>query len=319
MSSELIAALPAIHSTFIGLGAAIYCSYVAYVYQRFHVVSDNYDLAVKDLKESSTIEKWTSYKESDHLFVNDLGELDWRSAHSFLNDAVRLGLNPSDEKIVQLYEGVWRILSLLFVSYPMNGIYHTVNDGSISDSHEQKKLAHFTRERVEEVRKRLRYLPWFFSTFESQLRDLSRRYVLSKQNEEVKRQARDFPHLGAEGERMLRAQPAYFDYERILFSYKDNIAYSWQKVFPRLDNSVESYDKCVENFPLKKRSLFLIGLFIYLLLFGVVAPLLLEDLYSRQVLNYYSWVGYGFVVITFAPYVWGAVAMWRWVSVSRLK
>ena len=318
MSSELIAALPAIHSTFIGLGAAIYCSYVVYVYQRFHVVSDNYDLAVKDLKESSAIEKWWSGTEIDHLFVNDLGELDWRATHSFLNDAVRLGFKPSDERVVQMYEGVFRVLSLMFVSYPMNGEPH-VDDYSISENHKQKKLNHFTRERVEEIRKRLRYLPWYFKNYEVPLRDLARRYVLAKENEEVKRQARDFPHLGVEGELMLRAKPRSFDAESTLFSYKDDIMYLWLKVFPRLDSSVSSYDKCLESFPLKKLSLFLIGSFVCLLLFGVVAPLLLDDLYRRQVFCYYNWVGYGFVAMTFAPYVWGAVAMWCWVRVSRLN
>jgi hypothetical protein len=340
MLSPILDALPAIHTTVVGIGTAFYSAFVLYAYEKLRESKAQLGEVLKDATDVSTPNIIFTQDCDDLLKEN--GELDWHGAKTLLwhartlyprrdNESGRMTVpsdfsrKPEDDDVVDTCRKVCCMFQYLFTAYPFTG--RSPHIIGVSERVEERKAVPFDSERLREIERRIGYIVAYWDGYRGAIMELATNCTDLEKSRERKRLTVDFEQKIA----MMSPLPpgdkesiwAEFyqprldfsiDYGRTLADYFKRASQFKDKVFPSLSAALSSHDKYNEEFKIKASTLFVIRLTVLILLMGVLLPLTLQNLQIDSDMKLPVWFDYSLLFVTCAPYFYVSWYLYRKVK-----
>ncbi|MBM3363538.1 MAG: hypothetical protein FJY42_12915 [Betaproteobacteria bacterium] len=335
MQSPILDALPSIHTTVIGFGGAFFSAFALYAYQKVQKTKDQLERVLRDVQAFSTPSNYIG-TQADLLL--ETGELDWdgkakrvihdsKSLFSFLDYEEKYGIprntnerQPSDEQVVLACRSLCLALHYVFVSYPFSG-RSMVHVQGVTEKLEEKKQELFDEKRLREISRRIGFLGWCWNGSNRALLELGKRCTEIEQRNAHEQQMaafnanmeriKDLSEL--ERERIWKIFHAprlnhSIDYAQIISDYFSKVLAYEANVLPALIESLRVHDLYNGRFKVRKLSIWIIWLTIYLLAVGVLTPPIMRNLEADYDIWWHPGVEYALLIFTSAPYF--AVCAW---------
>lgn len=330
MTSPILDALPGIHVTVIGVGAAFFSAFAMFAYQKVQETKDQLDKVLQEVIEFSTPNNFIGGGKNDLLKEN--GELDWdgktkellhhaKSLYSYLDYEEKYGIQrdrfsrePDNKDVIDTCRKLCLMFHYLFVTYPFTG-RSMVHIEGITERIEERKAQPFDSHRLQEIERRISFLLWCWDTNNLALMELTKNCT-KIEKERAEREAislfeqsiANMPDLPEEEKKRIWDtfhQPRLkyqIDYSQILVDYFHKVSLYRDKVLPSLREALHSHRAYNERFKVKASTLLVIKLIVFNLVFGVLIPLILQNLHKDIGISWLSSFEYFLLFITTAPY-----------------
>lgn len=347
MPSPILDSLPAIHTTLIGFGGAFFSAFALYAYQKVQETKDQLETVLRDVEVFSTP---TNYIGSQADVLLESGELDWdgkakrilheaKSHFSPLNYENKYGLQkssfehspPSDEDVISSCRSLCLVLHYIFVSYPLSG-RSMVHVQGVTQNIENRKQAPFDDKRLREVERRIGFLRWCWETSNRSILELAQQCSLAEQRRALQEQRTVFeasiarqPFVSEqESERIWRTFHLphlghSVDYAKIVIDYFDKVIAFEKNVLPVLRESIRVHDLYNERLQVKKLSLWMIGITVLTLSFGVLLPPIMQNVRSDFGIFWHPTVEYALLAGTVTPYFLICWWLYRKIQASSFR
>lgn len=343
MTSPILDALPAIHTTVIGFGGAFFSAFALYAYQKVQETKDQLEKVLKEVETFSTPTNYVGTSQAD--FLLESGELDWdgkakrilqeaKSYFSFLDYEEKYGIprdahmrEPSDEQVISACRTLCFTLHYVFVSYPFSGKSMVHVQGE-TEKLEKRKQEPFDEKRLREIERRIGFLRWCWDTNNRSILELARRCALAEQGQAHQQQQASFeantakhePASASERERIWKTFHLphishSIDYGQIVADYFNKVLAYQNNVLPALRESLRVHDLYNERFQVKKLSLWMIGLTIVILALGVFLPPTMQSVCTDFAVCWHPAIQYLLLAGTAAPYF--LVCSWLYRKVQK--
>lgn len=322
MPTQILDALPSIHTTVIGFGGAFFSAFSLYAYQKLRETRDRLDKVLDDAKAFSTPRVFIGGK--DDLLLES-GEFDWDGKARHLFDEARSlfkfveyegkFIQPPDEKVKANCRSLCRSLYYVLVSYPFNEPSVMKGHGLI-EKLESKNREAFDENRLREIYRRIEFLGFYWKTSRNALIELANQCTKIEHNErmllerphyeEFVKRMEQFPD--AESQRLLKERTAAYnslvttDFAPIIVEYFNKIIEYEVIVLPPITEALRVHDLYSKEFEVKKLTLFMIGLTVFILILGVFTPPTMQSLKVDYGVCWHPSIEYLLLVFTSAPY-----------------
>lgn len=335
----ILSQIPAIHATIVGLLAAFYTAFFFYAYQK---VMESF----KKIEEATIFAGFISnpsyiqLNKYDVTFYDESGNLDWRGkCEPLINTAAKMFQHKPfignekaklefENKVVETVEKISSLFHILFTTYPFTGtsiakpqntnlinkhkkfnyqryneiiliIQHLSHIGENYNQylvmlfeeydriHSENKMQHAQTE----IKKRYAQLDQIIST----TTDPDIKSSLEKTKMEISQSINSFVR-NQEVSNNLELMNDFFERVKI---YKE-------RVIPVINKSLAEFESYNNDFQIKKLSITMIGIILFILTFGIVLPLILvkESSYLNGSIFCFTrdFIEYSLLTISFLPY-----------------
>ncbi|RDL44673.1 hypothetical protein DN730_09820 [Marinomonas piezotolerans] len=346
MSSPILELLPSIHVTIVGVVAAFFSAFVVFAFQKVQDAEDKKKRVLKGVEEFDTPNKYLG-SPATNVRIND-GLLNWkecrrevlyRAARMFsdLDKKASHGINirqsdePSDQEVKEVVGDLMLMLYYVFTTYPFSGI-SMVSTRDLNRIEEQKSKP-FDESRITELQNRINFLKWNWESGRLSIIELAKRYDSIRYNEEkeitenlISEMKESFSGEVSENDieemvQDIKNRPVTYssDSVRIITDYFEKVFQYEQRVIPALFEALSEYKMYNERFKIKKWSLIVIKLVIFILTLGVFIPLVtLEVLEGVPDFNWNNllmgWFEFFVLVSTLTPYFYACLYFYRKVK-----
>ncbi|MEZ9643128.1 hypothetical protein AB4289_15420 [Vibrio cyclitrophicus] len=290
MNLPILDSLPAIHVTILGIVGAFFSAFAIYAYQKLNDAQEKLDTAVKlsmDLCSANNV----YILDSGNKFLTKDGSLNWNEAgKNTLMDAVYLSETnavSSSEKVIGICNDLFILFSTIFRTYPFWD--EKQRNVLVQDNEVLTRSYEIDSERIQEMQRIVGYMSWMWSINGHALlrlaekgKECDKNNQLADRREWIKQQYPDLPP--EKFEEVLRdfdQRHSYREtkYDEIFVEYFEKAHMVKEKVIPSLlehDSTLTMYD---QKFKIKETTLKVIKLVIFNLIFGVMVPLILLNLF----------------------------------------
>ncbi|MEQ1067276.1 hypothetical protein ABLB96_14900 [Acinetobacter sp. XH1741] len=347
----ILNAIPGIHATIVGVLAAFFSAFLIFAYQK---VTEAQKKLEKVLKVADAVSTPSSFVINiSQTLIKEDGDLDWdakcqpliqkaASVFYYLN-AVKHGidLKPFDDdinpkEIVNIVDELMSFFTLFFTSYPMNGKSIVTTDQTKSrDSDNQL----FDYNRYLEIQGRINYLIWVWSSSQESLIHLFNVYDQIKEKKIKEEKNAEILRVIGEAEKRFEVdqevrQRLTSDVERhfqsrlrqkhlpLLIEFFQKIQTYQTQVMPFLDESILEFESYNNEFKLKKLTKIGLGSTIYIMVSGIVLPLLILEIMKcsdDSYKNLISFLEYSLLIASFSPYFYICYYFWKKIENTIFK
>ena len=319
MPSGILDALPAIHTTVIGFGAAFFSAFAVYGYQKVREAKDQFDKERKKAESFSTPPTYVLTPPED-LFLKENGDLDWKrkvqrlvweatvafsdlDRDETLEAQPRGGVGgPPDADIIRICRRLIIVLHYLFITYPFDGRSDVYRPG-LTDLQDRRKQEPFDQERLREMESRIQFLSACWKQGRRSILEVARRCNIAE----------------AAIARANGQQPDSTDLEQVISHFFGKVLVFEAKVLPVLQEELRLVNLYSDRFPIRRWSLWVIGFTAYVLVLGVFLPPLVQSLRSDYGICWPPLLDYVLLAMTFCPYLWLCYWVWRQVAKSSFS
>lgn len=281
MDHPILQALPSLHSTIIGILIAFYSAYFIY---SFKEVDDAKTKLKKIIKTSAKASTPFLFYDSlpEYELTDSRNSLDWDKARNLIFKSLNM-MNYRREKyssddLVEHVRKLRSIFTLFFTTYPMNG--KNINE-KINDEWKKVNESIFDYNRFIEIKDRINILSQFWDPNQDQLENLFNIYDvnLKERNEHV---------------------PSAVEHLNVFFTMVKNYE---RNIIPQLNDSILDFESSNERLKVKSNTITALIITIYILLTGVIFPLLLSkcDIVLGCEINLDT-AEYTLLILSFLPY-----------------
>ncbi|WPP56351.1 hypothetical protein SOI69_03525 [Acinetobacter pittii] len=311
MESKLLEILPSIHATIVGFFVAFYSAYYIYAIQK---VSELHHTFLKTLKEAKLNTILPSYLiVGESILFDKNNNLDWdNKCRELLKNIVHRNDSLTLEDMHKTAKNLLVLFSYFFNSYPFT-------EKKIKNQI-QKNNTIFDINRLREIENRISYMMWIWETSKDKLILLIQNYdefekkqLKDRENKSKNSVLEMYKNLPeADRQAILNsmdtnphkhhfesAQPKLINFFETVYSYRKNI-------LPLIDNSLSEYNLYKNKLNIQKITLFILYLSLYILITGILLPLLTIEIISDMELisksfafNYWT---YFLFTASFIPY-----------------
>lgn len=332
MSSPILDALPGIHATVISFGGAFFSAFAVYAYQKLREAADNVNRTLKDLE---TVSSATSHQGANVDLFLENGELDWDGrvraifedlrtlCQAFESSSEKTGVEIpaiSEDELVSKCHTLCYVLGETFTSYPFSGRPIAVN-AMFAERIEQRKTAPFDAERVEKMRQRLLFLRWIWEAYRAPILEFAKHGSAAskrKRQENTRREyERNVAVVPALQERVKledleKRDNAYdIDYSEVIAGYFQQAAHIERELYPSLFEGVRISNVYNDQFQVRMLSYWMLGITVFVLIFGVFLPPLIQSLRIDFLILTHPVIDYSLIAITPLPYFFACFWVWR--------
>ena len=335
MTSPILDSLPAIHTTVIGFGGAFFSAFAIYAYQKLDEARDKFESTREELDIWSTP---TAAISPNFNLLTENGELNWDGHATTKLFQISLLLKErlghartelSDEEIIDACQYLCSILYLTFTSYPLTGI-PLIKINGITDAMEKRRNAPLDFNRLNEIERRVTFLSWLWSSNRESLIELAKRGTQAERQATFLREKRIFesntstmpagPNNDKEYIWNIYHKPkieAQIDYFSIFLDYFGRLDIYTNKLHPILSKSLYTLNLYNKQFKIRKLSLWMISITLFMLTFGVFLPPVIQSAKIDFCLDWPHATDYILLTLTASPYF--IICLWLYRKVKALK
>jgi hypothetical protein len=339
MTSPILDALPVIHGTLIGIGAAFFSVFAMSGFQKVQETKEKLEKAQNETEAMSSPTMFSGGGTIDDLLLEGGDELDWRKIQLFLAQTKNIFLHgefddkygvsgdpsqPSPDELVATFRKLCLVLHLLFVSYPFTG--NSINRfGALSDKlDERKNRSSVDMKRITEMDERAGFLVWCWSTSQRSLLELGRAVTEIHRARNIQAQTRLFeqglartPNASDDDKNRIWATfyaprlADQIDYRQFLLEHFNKAHALAANVLPAMREAFRTDELWNNRYHVRRTTLWAIGLIVAILIFGVLTPLVMANGQRDYGWTWGPWLEYLLLVFTAAPYFWICLYLYR--------
>lgn len=329
---QIVENIPAIHATIVGVAAAFFSAFFIYAYQKVTEAQKELDKALETAKNVSTLNSASLVGKTSLLDKNE--NLEWKKCRILIHEATTilsvLNITRSNtnspafhqkndnQEVIRIVNELNHFFHLFFTNYPMN-IESIV---STSQSSLENPTHTFDSIRYSEIGDRITYLSWTWDTSQQSLIQLFDIYdqiiqqenqnkMQSEINKSISQLDRSFPNYQEVETRIrLQWQDIYnsfnqIRYTPILMNFFERIQVYQTQVMPTLKETLNEFETFNDQFKIKKLTKYFLYTTIYIIVLGIIIPLILFQ-FITNIGNGYNWIisyiEYFLLLSSFAPY-----------------
>lgn len=329
MNSPILEALPALHVTIIGVVAAFFSAFAIYAYQKLNDAKEKLDEALKHCMLISN--PHITMQRSNNIYLNEDGSLNWdehgkdaiwkaKVLYSYLDREEKYNIprdhyqrEPSQDEVIAACNELFLLFTTIFTTYPF------WNNEKVS----KLRSTEFDSERVQLMQRIVNYLCWTWDTSKRSLLTLASKGNEYSKQQELKRIAQMHEEMIAsmpvgsltEEEKQMIMPPGYnynlsvgIDFSDVFVSYFEMAHVVQKEIIPLLSKLTSSFNTYNETFRVKETSLTVITLITFNMLFGVLLPLIILNLFAgfqfKEYSFWFSFFEYLILLSTMYPYLW---------------
>lgn len=316
MDSAILTALPSIHSTLIGIGAAFYSAYAIYAYQKIQEARIRLERISKDATSFSLNLNTYIFKGNEPLLTN--GILEYETCKSVIRQPWS---SIRDQPNKEICDNLCSVFSLLYRSPPFS-----INATTISNSPKTSKPTPILMddERISEISLRISAFAFIWEGAKDDILNVAKLTTLQGKQANIDEQMRDLeqnPTIPPEDRAAIWAKyyahnplPT-FDYERFIRDGFEGIIRYRDSTLTELRAAMGNYNLFNSLFQIKKMTMTVIGFTGLLLAIGVFLPPILLSIQNDYSVKLPKELNYLLLYITTIPYI-GALS-WIWKKLSH--
>lgn len=329
---QIVENIPAIHATIVGVAAAFFSAFFIYAYQKVTEAQKNLEKVLKTSKDIP-IQK-SAILGGETSLLDENGNLDWERCKGLIHKATTilsdLNITRSDtnlstlqeknhsQTIIEVVKELNHFFNLFFAHYPMD--YQTIT--TTSHATLRTPIHTFDSARYFEILQRIALLGWIWDDSKQSLIQLfdiydeisQKEYLdgiladIDRQISELDKTSQNY-QLEVEKLNLLKQQTYNFvkkmKLSDVLINFFERIEVYRTQVMPALRETLNEFETFNDQFKIKKLTKYFLYTTIYIIVLGIIIPLILFQ-FITNIGNGYNWIisyiEYFLLLSSFAPY-----------------
>lgn len=269
-----------------GFIGAFFSAFAVYAYQRITEAKERLQARVRELEGTSSPDIYLVQAMDE--FLNKEGALDWENKVKpflrMLQFEIRRSENLAREERIRLANRLCTAIYLVLTAYPFYG-KQPVNFLNVSDKLDLGKDEPFSPQRLAELRERVSYLQFKLNGRSEELIDFVRKCDADERQAFEEKKTLDFQEAMrlAPAEISVNSQDKWEKFyaprayqplmhEFVLLDFFQKLSVYSQRIIPSLAESVQLRIEFSTKFKLRKHTLLMIWLSVFILFFGIFLP-----------------------------------------------
>lgn len=327
--------IPGIHATIIGILAAFFSVFFMFAYQK---VTETKKMLDRSLKVAESFSKSDFFYFSDCTLIDNNGDLNWdEDCRTLIRDSILLfsslrsrrnlpSLHPDSQtvqidpiQVGRLVNEFLCLFSLFFSTYPFYKTPLTSASKLFKGSIDNE----FNYSRYYEIERRISDLMHDWNNNQESLIQLFKTYDEIQENNHQMDYAEHLAFYKAESEKIVgmdkkiwesvfqeaeSLSDIFLPKKRLpeLYNFFNKVKKYQEEVMPVISESLSEFESYNNELKVKEITKFALKTLCYILVFGVIFPLILLELLTKveNANNYFiiSYIEYFILLISFAPY-----------------
>lgn len=325
----ILSSIPGIHATIVGILVAFFIAFICVAYQQIMEAQKELENAIN--LACMNVIAVTYFSQYTKELLNESGDVNWDiKGRQAIKDAKccflsedfetpKFDLNENKsiepEKIYISVERLMTLFYLLFENYPMNLLQLKGDEQA-----QLNRINSLTNKEIQEIQNRITYLVWTWNTSKKSLLKLFQTYDDYKNKE-------NFNRKEAARKRKINELEQYIeltsqDIQRINYTigfdshtsemsieiveFFEKIVIIEDIILPKIKKSFNKFNMLKNTFQVKKISTIMINSSFFILITGILTPLIIFEILSRienaQKLTLVSYLEYFLLTASFLPY-----------------